>query len=61
MKIKIPHPHFTAPKVKKSHFRRVLFISILAAVAAHEFIPAYEHIAGLAANLFFFWEPTIEV
>lgn len=60
-KITIPHPHLSLPTVKKTHYRRVLFAVITAMLAAHEFLPEYEHWAALVTNLAFFWEPTIEV
>ena len=60
-KIRVPHPHLAMPKVRKRHYRRVLFAVIVTMLAAHELLPAYEHWAALATNMFFFWEPTVEV
>lgn len=61
MKIKIPHPFLNMPKVRKDHYRRVLFAVITATLAFHFYLPDYEAWIELGANLAFFWEPTIEV
>lgn len=60
-KIKIPHPHLNIPKVRKTHYRRILLAVIGVMLIAHSLVPEYEHWAALATNLAFFWEPSIEV
>jgi hypothetical protein len=60
-KFTITHPHFTLPKVRKTHYRKTLFAVITVMLAAHWYMPNYEHWAAFVANLAFFWEPTIEV
>lgn len=60
-RIKIPHPHLAMPKVRKTHYRRVLLTAITVMLGAHYLMPDYEQWAALVTNLAFFWEPTIEV
>jgi hypothetical protein len=60
-KIRIPHPHLALPKVRKTHYRRILFLAIVAMIGAHYVLPDHEQWLALVTNLAFFWEPTLEV
>jgi hypothetical protein len=49
------------PKVKREHFRRVMFLSIAAVVVAHFMHPDAELTIGMVCNFLFYYEPVITV
>lgn len=60
-KIKLPHPHLSLPKVRKTHYRKIMLVAIVAMLSAHYLLPDHEQWLALITNLAFFYEPSIEV
>lgn len=61
IKITIPHPALTCPKVRKQHYRKWLLITLIAIPFVHFMTPEWEYLAAMVNGFVFYYEPVLEI